>query len=90
MSATNLSGSSIASGSSMSFQLYLDTSKLHAGTNTAVVTVSGIVGRLVRVAADPYLRREKPREVLSAEVHARAEPPAGTAKRGRFLTTLFR
>ena len=28
--------------------------------------------RLVRVAADPYLRREKPREVLVAEVAARA------------------
>ena len=27
--------------------------------------------RLVRVAADPYLRREKPREVLAAEVGAR-------------------
>jgi glutamate-ammonia-ligase adenylyltransferase len=27
--------------------------------------------RLVRVAADPYLRREKPREVLAAEVAAR-------------------
>src|SRR5207244_1073804 len=27
--------------------------------------------RLVRVAADPYLRREKPREVLVAEVGAR-------------------
>jgi glutamate-ammonia-ligase adenylyltransferase len=28
--------------------------------------------RLARVAADPYLRREKPREVLAAEVAARA------------------
>lgn len=28
--------------------------------------------RLVRVAADPYLRREKPREVLAAQVAARA------------------
>src|SRR5215468_4911728 len=30
--------------------------------------------RLVRVATDPYLRREKPREVLVAEVTARAAP----------------
>jgi glutamate-ammonia-ligase adenylyltransferase len=30
--------------------------------------------RLVRVAEDPYLRREKPREVLVAEVTARAAP----------------
>src|SRR5262245_42123750 len=30
--------------------------------------------RLVRVASDPYLRREKPREVLVAEVTARAAP----------------
>src|ERR1043166_8717496 len=30
--------------------------------------------RLVRVATDPYLRREKPREVLVAEVAARAAP----------------
>ncbi len=30
--------------------------------------------RLVRVAHDPYLRREKPREVLAAEVWARAAP----------------
>ena len=41
VSAPNLSGSSIPSASSTSFPLYLDTSKLHAGTNTAVVTVSG-------------------------------------------------
>jgi glutamate-ammonia-ligase adenylyltransferase len=30
--------------------------------------------RLTRVASDPYLRREKPREVLAAEVAARAAP----------------
>ncbi|HEX8112356.1 MAG TPA: hypothetical protein VF516_31710, partial [Kofleriaceae bacterium] len=30
--------------------------------------------RLGRVASDPYLRREKPREVLVAEVTARAAP----------------
>ncbi len=30
--------------------------------------------RLVRVAADPYLRREKPREILVAEVRSRAAP----------------
>jgi glutamate-ammonia-ligase adenylyltransferase len=34
--------------------------------------------RLVRVASDPYLRREKPREVLVAEVTARAAPARTT------------
>src|SRR5262249_35552514 len=37
-------------------------------------------GRLVRVATDPYLRREKPREVLVAEVMARAEPAHSQAE----------
>jgi len=42
--------------------------------------------RLVRVAADPYLRREKPREVLAAEVaswsdRARDAPALGAALR---------
>ncbi|HEY0479893.1 MAG TPA: bifunctional [glutamate--ammonia ligase]-adenylyl-L-tyrosine phosphorylase/[glutamate--ammonia-ligase] adenylyltransferase [Kofleriaceae bacterium] len=36
--------------------------------------------RLGRVAADPYLRREKPREVLVAEVEARAAPAAHHAE----------
>jgi glutamate-ammonia-ligase adenylyltransferase len=36
--------------------------------------------RLGRVAADPYLRREKPREVLVTEVEARAAPSASHAE----------
>jgi glutamate-ammonia-ligase adenylyltransferase len=35
--------------------------------------------RLVRVARDPYLRREKPREVLVAEVSAQAAPARSIA-----------
>jgi glutamate-ammonia-ligase adenylyltransferase len=35
--------------------------------------------RLVRVATDPYLRREKPREVVAAEVTARAAPATSHA-----------
>ena len=36
--------------------------------------------RLVRVATDPYLRREKPREVLAAEVSARAQAAQSQAE----------
>jgi glutamate-ammonia-ligase adenylyltransferase len=44
--------------------------------------------RLVRVATDPYLRREKPREVLVAEVTARAAPVASHAALGGALRSV--
>ncbi|HMG21805.1 MAG TPA: hypothetical protein VK607_10825, partial [Kofleriaceae bacterium] len=44
--------------------------------------------RLGRVAADPYLRREKPREVLVAEVAARAAEARSHAELGAALRSV--
>jgi len=41
--------------------------------------------RLIRVAADPYLRREKPREVLLAEIHGQAMHVRTSAELQRVL-----